>query len=371
MLWRLRSILGRFDWLLFFAVLLLVVIGLASIWSVAISRDPANLITVKKQLVAGLVGLAIIFFLALYNYRQLKNYSLLISVLTIALLALVLFFGRTVRGTTGWFSLAGWNFQPVELAKFALVIFLARYLSDHPRAAFGRREFVLSSVAALLVIGLVLAQPDLGSAVILAALWFGLLLFARVRLRYPLMLIAGAVLAFVVAWFFLLAPYQKDRLLTFFDSSRDPLGRGYNVRQAVIAVGSGELFGRGLGFGSQSQLRFLPESQTDFIFAVIAEQLGLVGVVLVLGFYGLLLGRLLVLTKSATNDFSAFLLLGILFLFTIQFVINVGMNLGLMPVTGIALPLVSYGGSALIVSLIMIGIAESIAVRRPLVGRTP
>lgn len=365
MLSRLRSILGRFDWVLLGAVLMLLVMGMAAIWTVALSRDASNLETVNKQLIAAMIGFVLLFFCATAHYRLFKNYSFLIGVLTLVLLVVVLFAGRTIRGTTGWFSVAGWNFQPVELAKFSLVLFLAKYFDDHPRAAFRMRQFLISSAVVGVTLTLVFAQPDFGSALILVAVWLGMLAFARVRIRYLLIVIGGAIAAVFVAWFFLFAPYQKDRVLTFLDPGRDPLGRGYNVKQAIIAVGSGELFGRGLGFGSQTQLRFLPESQTDFIFAVLAEQLGFVGVLLILIFYGIILWRLLGVAKSASDDFSAFLALGILLIFTIQFVVNVGMNVGLMPVTGIALPFVSYGGSALLMSLVMLGVVESIAVRRP------
>lgn len=365
MLSRIRSILGRFDWVLLGAALLLLMMGLAAIWTVALSRDASNLETVNKQLTAAAIGLALLFFGAAAHYRLFKNYSFLIGVITTALLVLVLFAGRTIRGTTGWFSVAGWNFQPVELAKFALVLFLAKYFDDHPRAAFGMRQFLISSAVVGVVIALVLAQPDFGSAFILGAVWLGMLACARVRIRYLLMVIGAAIVGVFVAWFFLFAPYQKDRVLTFLDPGRDPLGRGYNVKQSIIAVGSGEFFGRGLGLGSQTQLRFLPESQTDFIFAVLAEQLGFVGAALVLVFYGIILWRILNVVKTASDDFSAFAALGILLVFTIQCVVNVGMNVGLMPVTGIALPFVSYGGSALLMSLVMLGVVESIAVRRP------
>ncbi len=365
MLSHLRSILGRFDWVLLGAVMLLLVMGVASIWTVALARDPSHLETVKKQLIAAAIGLVFVFVFAAAHYRVFKNYALVIGIGTVLLLIAVLFAGHTIRGTRGWFSLGGWNFQPVELAKLSLVLFLAKYFDDHPRAAFGMREFFISSAVVGIVVALVLAQPDLGSALVLVGVWFGLLAFSRVRIRYLIMLIGAGLLAAIIAWFFVFAPYQRDRVLTFLDPGRDPLGRGYNVKQAIIAVGSGELFGRGLGLGSQTQLRFLPESQTDFIFAVLAEQLGLVGVLLVFIFYGTILWRTLGVARGAHDDFSAFCALGVVLVFTIQFMVNVGMNLGLMPVTGIALPFLSYGGSALLMSLAMVGVVQSIAVRRP------
>ncbi|MBI4280951.1 rod shape-determining protein RodA [Candidatus Uhrbacteria bacterium] len=368
MLSRLRLHLARFDWLLLLAAGVLIIIGITTIWSVALARDPGNSGTVIKQGVAAGLGLALMIMLAASNYRLLKNYRWVIFIIALALLAAVLFFGQTVRGTTGWLRAWGWNFQPVEFAKFALVVFLAGFLSDHPRAAFGRREFLISSSLVAVAVILVLWEPDFGSALILLALWIGLLFFARIRKRFLLFTVGGLALAAVAAWIFF-APYQRERIMTFFDPGRDPLGRGYNVTQALVAVGAGESWGRGLGFGSQSQLRFLPESQTDFIFAVIAEEFGLVGVTVVLLFFGLLFWRMLLVARTATDDFSSFLTLGILLIFTIQTLINIGMNLGLLPVTGITLPLLSYGGSSLLMLLIMIGVVQSIAVRRPLVGK--
>ncbi|MBI4133410.1 rod shape-determining protein RodA [Candidatus Uhrbacteria bacterium] len=363
---RLRANLGRFDWVLLFAVLVLTTIGFAMIWSVALSRDPNELGLVKKQAFAFAIGILIVFFLATANYRLLQNYAPVIGFIAILLLVGVLIFGKTIRGTTGWFSVAGVNFQPVEFAKFALVLFLAKYLADHPRTSFGVREFVLTSVLVGGGVGLILLQPDLGSALVLIAIWCGLLFFARIPKRYLALLIGGGLVALILAWFFL-ASYQRDRILTFLDPSRDPLGRGYNVTQALIAVGAGELTGRGLGFGSQSQLRFLPESQTDFIFAVIAEELGLAGVLVVLAGFAVLFHRMLAIARTVPDDFTVFLTLGIFIIFGVQFVVNVGMNLGLLPVTGIGLPFLSYGGSSLLVSLLMLGVLESIAVRRPLV----
>lgn len=367
MLLRLRTALVQFDWVMLLAMLVLLVVGLAMVWSVALSRDPVDIRSVAKQLVAAGIGLALFLVLAAANYRLLRSYALPITVGGALLLVAVLIFGKTIRGTTGWFDIGGWSFQPVEVAKFALVIFLAKYFADHPRARFGLREFIISSLVAGGFVGLVLLEPDLGSALVLLATWIGLLGLARIRKRYVVGLVLAMVALASLSWFFL-APYQQDRILTFLDPGRDPLGRGYNVNQAMIAVGAGGLMGRGLGFGSQSQLRFLPESQTDFIFAVIAEELGFVGVVVILGFIAVLIMRMLTIARSAPDDFTVFLVLGTLLIITVQVVMNVGMNLGLLPVAGIGLPLLSYGGSSLIVFLAMLGVIQSIAAHRPRAG---
>ena len=168
------------------------------------------------------------------------------------------------------------------------------------------------------------------------------------------------LMSFIVAWFFLFQDYQRDRILTFIDPSLDPLGRGYNVHQSIIAVGAGRLFGRGLGFGSQSQLKFIPESQTDFIFAVIAEELGFVGVIFIISFFGLIFYRMYKIVKGARDDFGMFLVLLIMALIFVQVFINIGMGVGLLPVTGISLPFVSYGGSFLVTAMMLLGIVLNI-----------
>jgi rod shape determining protein RodA len=195
----------------------------------------------------------------------------------------------------------------------------------------------------------------------LTAIWFGLLCLSGTKKRYLAALVVLAAVLATFSWFFLLADYQRERVLTFVNPERDPLGAGYNVTQSIIAIGSGQFWGRGLGFGSQSQLHFLPEAQTDFIFSVIAEELGFVGASLVLFLYLLILWRLLRIIRHAGNDFNAYLAAGILLLFTVQIVVNLGAALGLLPVVGVTLPFLSYGGSSLIINLFLLGVAESVA----------
>ncbi len=360
---RLSSYWRQFDWPLFVAVFALIAMGLAAIYSVALSQESTNFLFVKKQLVALALGVLVFGVLAFSNYRFLRSYSLVLYVFAILLLVAVLFFGATLRGTTGWFTLFGFSFQPVELVKFILVIVLARYFAERARRRIGIREIIESGIIALVPASLVLLQPDLGSAMVLVVAWALMLLVTGVKKSHLIALAAIAVLVAGLGWFFVLADYQKERLVTFVDPASDPLDQGYNVTQAMIAIGSGQWFGRGLGFGSQSQLKFLPAAQTDFIFAVIAEELGFLGVMLVLVAFGLLFFRIWRLAKLAMDDFTTYILLGFGFVLLFEFVVNVGMNLGLMPVTGIALPLVSYGGSSLLVTLAMLGIIESIALR--------
>lgn len=354
---------AAFDWKLFGAVLSLTVIGLAAIYSVDLSRG-TELIFFKKQLYAAIVGLAVLFAASFAQHTLWRHTAKWWYVLSLALLSLVLIFGTTIRGTRGWFALAGFSFQPVEIAKAGLILIMAYII-----ARFGRRFekplfFFGTAAVSLLLAALVMLQPDLGSAVLLGAIWFGLTWMVGSRRLFFALFFLFVILLGVFSWFFLLKSYQKERLLTFVNPSRDPLRSGYNMTQSVIAVGAGKLFGRGLGFGSQSQLRFLPESQTDFIFSVIGEELGLAGAASLLVLFAVIFRRLTVLMKRTNDDFVAITACGVLILFFTQMLINIGSCVGLLPITGVTLPFVSYGGSSLVINMFLVGIIESMVSRR-------
>jgi rod shape determining protein RodA len=211
-----------------------------------------------------------------------------------------------------------------------------------------------------------LAQPDFGSALILFFVWLAMIIMAGFNKKYLAVILLIILVLGAFSWLFYFKPYQKERLLTFLNPSFEPLSQGYNVAQAIIAVGSGGLWGRGIGFGSQSQLKFLPESQNDFIFGVISEELGFLGVILVFLFFGIFFYRLLVNIKKINNDFGIFFILGVMSLIFIEMFINIGMNIGVLPVIGISLPFLSYGGSAMLANLIMVGIVENIIIKSKL-----
>ena len=352
-----------FDWQLFTGVIFLILIGMAAIYSVDLSRG-SGLFFFKKQLFALGVGLAFLFVASTSQrtlWRYLAKWWYLFSLL---ILGAVLIFGQTIRGTKGWFSLFGLSFQPVEMAKVGLILMIAYIISR-----FGRRFdrplfFFGTGIITLLFLVLIMLQPDLGSSILLGAIWFGMVWAVGARRLYLILLTGGVIFLAVMGWFFFLQDYQKDRLANFINPGRDPLGSGYNVTQSIIAVGAGKVFGRGLGFGSQSQLRFLPEAQTDFIFSVIGEELGLAGVAAILVLFALVFWRLLLIIRKSNDDFVAATATGILILFFTQLFINVGANLGLLPITGVPLPFVSYGGSSLVINLLLVGILESMMVRR-------
>ena len=355
--------LRHFDWLLLGSVLLLLTLGLAALYSIATGADSPDYLNFKKQIIFACIGLAVMLIASFFDYRVWENYSYFFYAICVVLLIGVLFFGRTIRGTTGWYSVAGFNFQPVELAKIGLLAILAWFLSRRPQAVHDLRTFLLSGATMALLFVLVVLQPDFGSAIMLFAMWLVLVVLSGAQWKH-LAVVAGLVLiALAFSWVFLFQDYQKDRINSFFDPQADPYGRGYHVRQAVTAVGAGGLLGRGLGFGSQSQLKFIPASETDFIFAVIAEELGFLGVSLMLSLWGLIFFRLYRAAQRVRDGFGMLFILGVSALFLAHITVNIGMNIGLLPVTGISLPFVSYGGSFLVVSLVLVGMVEGIIVR--------
>lgn len=353
----------KFDWLMFLPAFLLGIVGLTAIYSTDLAKTAGDFINFKKQAITFLLGLLALFSFCVLNYRQLRNAKNILYFLGVAVLVAVLIFGSRLRGTMGWFVIGPLTLQPVEIVKIILVIFLADYFSREGRNLFGFKDIIKSFIAVAIFMALIFLQPDLGSAIILFLIWLVMLLLSRVRKRHILIMSGIFAAASVIAWFFILAPYQKDRLMIFINPNLDPMRAGYNVKQSIIAVGSGGFWGKGLGFGSQSQLRFLPEAHTDFIFALVAEEMGFLMVAIILGLFGLLFWRVLNLAQNSRNDFTSYLAIGFLAVFVSEAAINIGMNLGLAPVTGLALPFISLGGSSLVSKFIMVGILESARLR--------
>ncbi|MGE5298181.1 MAG: rod shape-determining protein RodA [Acidobacteriaceae bacterium] len=349
-----------FDVTLFGSSFILLLLGLLMIYSTTLG-SPGMLL---RQIIAAGIGLLAMFALAFYDYRNLKKLTSIIYIAIIGLLVLVLFIGSNIRGSARWIDLGFYNIQPAEFAKLAMVIIMAKYLDRQDEKLKAFRYVFLSAVYVLIPVALVMAEPDLGSSLILLFTWAGMLLFSKIRKRQLAILVAVGLVAAIASWFLLLHDYQKQRVFTFLDPSLDPQGRGYNVIQSITAVGSGEIFGRGVGRGLQSQLKFLPERQTDFIFASTAEELGLIGSTIVLGLFFVILYRIVKACLHARDNFGLYLCLGILFMLFFQVVINVGMNIGIMPVTGIPLPLVSFGGSSLLTTLLSLGLVQSVVARQ-------
>lgn len=360
---RYTNFFARFDWLLFGAVFLLLCFGLSALYSIAMSGGQPDFSNFNKQILFGSIGMMIAVVAFSFDYRRWRDYSYGMYPVVALLLVLVLFFGTTLSGTKGWFSFFGFTLQPVEFAKIALIMFLAWYFNRYGEEAQRLRHFLISGAVAGGLFILVILQPDFGSAMILFAIWFLMAVFAGVNKKHVLILLLLGIVSGLIAWQFLFQDYQRQRILTFFDPMRDPYGRGYHVRQAVTAVGAGGLLGRGLGSGSQSQLKFIPASQTDFIFAVIAEELGFLGVSLMLFFWSVIFYRLISAIRAMRDYYASLFIFGVSAMLFSHVAVNIGMNIGIVPVTGISLPFLSYGGSFLITVLILIGVVEGMIVK--------
>jgi len=292
----------------------------------------------------------------------LRKSSSLIYIFAILLLVGVILAGQEIRGSTRWFTLGPINFQPAEFSKLALIIILAKYFQVRQPFLQKFRYVALSFIYVFIPLALIMVQPDLGSGLVHLGIWAGMLLVAGIPKRFFLYLLIIFLAVSAVSWQFILQDYQKDRISTFIDPTADPLGRGYNVIQSMVAVGSGGIFGRGLARGLQSQLKFLPERQTDFIFASTVEELGLAGGALVLLFLAIVVFRILRIMRSSPDSFGTYLAAGAFFLLLTQIAVNIGMNLGLLPVTGITLPFLSYGGSSIVIMFWLVGLVESLAI---------
>lgn len=356
----LRS-LGSADWWLVGVTALLAAIGLIAVWSYS---PPASGLFSRQLLWFAIGAMACLTF-ALMDYRIFRNHGQFLAGLYLAVILLLLgllLFAPETRGVQGWFRVGSASLQPVELAKLALVIVLAKYFSRRHMEIARLRHLFISGAYAAVAIALVLLQPDLGSALILAAVWLAMVIFAGIRLRHLVLVGAlGAILA-AVAWTSFFAPYQKERVFAYVDPYRDPQGAGYNVIQSMIAAGSGQWWGKGIGYGTQSHLNFLPEAETDFIFAAFAEETGFIGAAILVGLFAALLWRIVVIGRRAQDNFAKLFALGFASFLFFETFVHISINLGLLPVTGIALPLISYGGSSLITTLVGIGIVESVRI---------
>jgi len=319
-----------------------------------------------KQLGFIIAGFFLMIIFTLLNYRIFRDNNFILLGLYffgLLLLAGVLLVGKEVRGVSSWFRLGQWGFEPVELVKIVLILILAKYFSLRHVEVYRLRHLIISGIYILFPLILILLQPELGYVLVIVLVWFFIVVVAGIKFKHLLLLTIIGIIIFSLSWFFLLEPYQKDRITSFLNPYSDPLGQGYNIIQSTITVGSGKFFGQGLGHGTQSQLNFLPEQHTDFIFATIAEEWGFLGSAFLLILFGNLFYRLIKTSLNSSNNFARLFSIGLATMFLVQVIINVGMNVGLLPIIGIPLPFVSYGGSSMIMSFIGLGIIQSIVVR--------
>lgn len=360
---RVLSHVQRYGWLTIAATVALTLVGFAFIYSASLSLDNQRQLLLVQG-AAFVVGVVALVINARIDYRTYRTWARTLYVVTLVALVAVLVLGQEVRGTHAWFDLGPIRLQPSEFAKAALIVALAKYFSDHRTELYQFKHFVISFLYVLVPVGLILLEPDLGSALILIALWAGYALTVGMRRWHLLVFAVAFTLAAIIGWQFVLKDYQKDRITTFLRPLENcQTLAGYNVCQSYIAIGSGGVTGRGFGQGTQSQLNFLPEKHTDFIFAVLAEELGFVGVSVTFGIIGALIIAIFRTSQQAADNFGLFAALGVGLLMLIQSVVNLGANLGVLPVTGVTLPLVSYGGSSLVVTLALIGLVLSVHAR--------
>ena len=359
-------ILRRMDWLLIMVVLALLAIGIAFIYSASYRGDdmaPADFY--RRQIVWALVGLIVMVAIACADYRAFRGVAWWLYVAAMVLLVLVLVVGEKRYGATRWLNILGFQLQPSEFAKLTVLIALARFLARPSRDP--AEPVVLFQVLAIIGIPFILIakEPDLGTAAMLLALGVFMMFVAGVPLRYLSLLVLAGVPVAAVGWFFLSA-YQKERILVFFDPNRDPLGAGWNKIQSAIAVGSGGLTGKGFLKGTQNVLGFLPRTvaPTDFIYSVIAEEMGFLGSVILIGLYVLLLGFCIRAALVARDRFGRMLASGVAALLFAHGFVNMAMTIGLLPITGLPLPLISYGGSFMLVTMTMVGLVQSVFIRR-------
>lgn len=358
---RFSRFFKNFDWVLLGAVVLLLGFGFAIIFSTTFSITGGS--EVLQQILFAVIGMIGLFALAKIDYRIFRSFSGILYLLTLGLLLATYFIGSTRLGAQRWIDLGFFQFQPSELAKIFMIIVMAKFFADHVEQMNRPRTILKSILYIGIPIGLVALQPDLGTALTFGVIWVSMISVSNIKKIY-LGGMAGLGLIFLpVVYEFLLKDYQRQRILTFLNPAADPMGSGWNVNQAMIAIGSGQFWGRGLGHGPQSQLNYVPFKHTDFVFAALAEEMGFVGAFSVIMLFGAIMYRALRIAQLARDHFGMYLATGIFATLFFHIFINIGMNLGIMPVTGIPLPLLSSGGTSVVVTLFSIGILESIFIR--------
>ncbi|QJW45278.1 rod shape-determining protein RodA [bacterium BFN5] len=360
-----RRLLKNLDFTLIFTVISIITTSLIIIGSATHINTPSEdrYWYVQRQGIFALINFILIFVMLHFDYKSLSRYANLLYFVNLIMLLAVMFVGQSALGAQRWIQLGPISLQPSEFSKLIMIVSLANLLDKRT----GKLNTLKEVIPIFLYVGvpflLVMKQPDLGTALVFLAILFGMIYVAGISSRL-LMMIVGSGLAFMPIFWHFLKDYQKMRLTVFIDPNVDPLGSGYHIIQSKIAIGSGMLFGKGLFGGTQSQLNFLPENHTDFIFAVIGEELGFIGAALILILYFIMLYRGIKIAGLARDNFGTLLATGITSMLTFHVLVNVGMTAGIMPVTGIPLPLMSYGVSALTTNLASIGILLNIYMRR-------
>jgi rod shape determining protein RodA len=341
------------DWILFFSAIFVSLAGLITMGSFGESSAYFS-----RQIVWIVVSIFIFFALSTIDYRFLKRTSVVVTMFVISVLILLALFivGQINKGAQSWFDFGSFSFQPAEAIKLVIIILLAKYFSKRHIEIANVRHIFLSGAYVFVIFALIFFQPDFGSALIIFLIWLGMILVSGISKKHLLAVFVLGSIAFAILWGYLLQDYQKQRVVNFIHPLADIRGAGYSAYQSTIAVGSGQVVGKGIGYGTQSKLSFLPEYQTDFIFAAYAEEWGFLGVLLLFILFGIMLWRVLRNAYYGASNFEILFGCGIAIMFVSHFLVNVGMNIGIMPVTGITFPFMSYGGTNLLTSFAGLGI---------------
>ncbi len=353
----------KFDWVLIISALLLVSIGFISLYSSSVGSE--SFLNFQKQVIFFVLALFLMIFFSFLDWRIFREDSNLILFLYFIccfMLVGLFWLAPEIRGIKSWYKLGPLSIDPIEFTKIVLIILLAKYFSIRHIEMYKVRHIILSGFYVFLPAFLIFLQPDLGSVLILIALWMGILIISGIQIRHFLLLVLCFILLLGLGWNTILKDYQKDRILNFFTPQLEPLGSGWNQAQSKIAIGSGGIFGQGFTKGSQTQYGFLPEPQTDFIFAAIAEEFGLIGVSILLILFSVLIWRIIKIAIDSKSNFPRLFASGFSIILISQTFIHIGMNIGILPVIGISLPLVSYGGSGLIAFFTVLGVLQSIKI---------
>lgn len=362
-----RKILKNFDIGLLINVILICLLGAVVISSATNAFSGGSMKSFVLQIIWVIVGLALLFAAAFIDYNTFKAYYKVIYFINIALLGLVVAIGKVTNGANSWLGLGIFGIQPSEFMKVSLIIVFAKKIEEFEGDINNIKNIGILAAYAIVPIGLIAAQPDLGTAMVFAAIVLCMLFAGGLDLRVLLGGICGALAVVLAVWFSpvqILLPYMKNRILFFLNPSLDPQGKGYQAIQSKIAVGSGELFGMGFGQGIQSQGKFLSEASTDFVFSVLGEEFGFIGALVLIVLYISMIFKCFQSMRVAKDKFGYLVVAGIISMFTFQIFQNIGMTIGLMPITGITLPFVSYGGSSMLTSMISIGLVLNIGMRR-------
>jgi rod shape determining protein RodA len=343
----------RIDWILLLAIAPIVCAGFLTMNSFV-----GDNYYFGRQLVWILISLAVFFAFSFVDWRFLRRTDVLVVffVASCAILIVLFLLGYAVKGARSWIDLGFFSVEPADPVKLVIILILAKYFSRRHIEIANTRHIIVSGFYAFTVFTLVFLQPDFGAAIIIFFIWLGMVLVSGISKKHLLMVFLLGALAFGGLWIFAFKDYQKQRIKTFIYPLTDIHGSGYNAYQSTIAVGSGQIFGKGLGYGTQSRLKFLPEYETDFVFAAFSEEWGFAGVLLLFSLYGAVIWRILANASFGATNFEILFGLGLAILFMSHIVVNIGMNIGLLPVTGIPLPFMSYGGTHLLTEFAGLGI---------------